>query len=474
MKPVVIGLVVFVCLAVFAGYWVASTDHPTTVKPTPLFTYRQSGSFGYVAELKNNTLYNTTYLTPGNGTLFTAITNWVNVSFTFHLTASRDVNATTVASVSVFLQTPDWSKPIGSETVRTTVRDGSSAILGAVWDLNVANVTSLASAIEKQTGYSPSSYSVVIAPAVRSSVGVGETATGISFLPSLTLNFTSAVITPSHLSSSGAGSFFAPGDPPALGKSDVSVVAFLLMFGAIGGAGAMGYLTYETRGDERPEVELASITRPYEEAIVDARAPPVAASVVPVRAWEDIVKAADTLGAPILRVARPPVGGPANPAVTSFYVVSGTTAFVFVHGSRGDPGSPPPADASATASGGIPPGRTTGAVREWQRRFPRIPGSDITSLDSFVQWTDRISERLRWFRPSSSLRQESEELLLRAIGLAQRGQFDAAWVVLGQLYARLGPWELPAKAPTAPTAAPPPKPARPAAPPPPKGKGPAS
>jgi len=444
MKAVVIGLVVFVLLAGFAGYWVAATDHPTSTPSTPLFAYSESGRFTYLAALKNNTLYNSTkYLTPGNGTLFTAITSWVNVSFDFRLSADRPVNASSVASVSVILQSPTWSKPLATETIRSSVHEGTFESLEAAYDVNVTNVTELAATIEKQTGYTPSSYSLAIDPAIRSSVGLGESATGITFLPGLTLNFSSDQIEPSHLSSALSGQFVPPGDPPA-GRPNVSVVAFLLLFGAVGGAGAMGYLTWATR-DERREPDLATITRPYSEAIVDARSPPSAASLVPVRTWEDVVKAADTLGVPILRVVRPPVEGPDDPGTTSFYVVSGTTAFVYVHGGRAN------APAAAATPGHLPapaapPKPLTAAVREWQARYPRIPGIDQANLETFVEWTDRISDRLRWFRPSSSLRQDSEELLLRAIGLAQRGSLDAAWVILGQLYVRLGPWETPAKA----------------------------
>jgi hypothetical protein len=451
MKAVVIGLVVFVALAAFAGYWVAATDHPTTTPVVPLFTYSQSGKFTYIAALENNSLYNSTkHLTPGNGTLFTSITSWVNVSFDFRITTDKDVNASSAATVSVFLQSPAWSKPISTETVHASEHDGSFESLSATYNVNVTNVTSLALTIEKETGYAPSAYSLVIAPTIRSSLGLGETATGVTFFPELTLNFTAGEIKPSPLSSTGSGQFVPPGDPPVPDKSDVSVVAFLLMFGAVGGAGAMGYLAYVTR-DERREPDLATITRPYTEAIVDARAPPSAVNLVPVRAWEDVVKAADTLGSPIIRVVRSTVGESDDAVSTSFYVVSGTTAFVFVHGSQTPPSaSPPPELTARPGASATSPKSLTAAVRDWHDRYPRIPGVDTLNLDSFVEWSDRISDRLRWFRPSSSLRQDSEELLLRAIGLAQRGRLDAAWVILGQLYSRLGPWDTPTKSGTPP------------------------
>ena len=445
---VVVGLVFFVVLALFAGYWLMSTDHATTVPPKPLFTYSQKGTFTYDAALKNNTLYNTTHLTTGNGTLFSSITEWVNVSFVYKLTANKGVNATSIASVAIFMQTPAWTKTLGSESARTSVADGTFATLGITYDLNVSNVTTLAAAIEKQTGYAPSSYQVIVAPSIRSSIGMNEEATGVAFDPSLTLSFNASQIIPQHLSSTSSGAFVPPGDPPTTGKSNVSVVAFLLLFAAVGGAAAMGYLAWATRG-ERSAPDFSAVTRPYEEAIVDARSPPTAQSLVPVRTWEDIVKAADTLGAPIVRVTRTGVSGPDSPAATSFYVLSGTTAFTFHHDPAGGPGSSAPPEALAPrASGPASPRSFTAAVRDWNARYPRIPGVDTSNLESFVEWSDRISDRLRWFRPSSSLRQDSEELLLRSIGLAQRGRLDAAWVILGQLYARLGPWDSPAKAGT--------------------------
>jgi uncharacterized protein DUF5305 len=448
MKAVAIGLVVFVLAAAFAGYWVLETDHPTKTVATPLFGYGESGTFTYLAHLKNNTLYNSSNLTPGNGTLFSAITDWVNVSFEFHLTANVPVNATCVASVAVILQSPAWSKPLFSETVSTTIVDGNSGSLSAVYDANVTNITSIASAIEKETGYVPSAYSVVISPTIRSSIGYGESSTGVSFFPSLTLNFTSNQIVPSHLTSSESGQVFPPNDPSPQGKTNVPIEAILLLLVALVGVGTTGYLTYESRGERRTP-DLATITRPYQEAIVDARSPPSVPNLVPVRAWEDIVKAADTLGSPIVRVVRPTISGSEPASMTSFYVVSGTTAFVFVHSS--DPSTAPPLPPLASASPpeeSALPRHPSSVVRDWQVRYPQIPGVDRSNLDSFVAWSDRISDRLRWFRPSSALRQESEELLLRAIGLAQRGHLEAAWVILGQLYARVGPWDTTGKLPS--------------------------
>ena len=450
MKPFAIALVFFVFLAAFAGYWVLATDHTTTKAPTPVFTYSETGTFSYVASLKNNTLYNSTNLTPGNGTLFSQITTWINLTFQFQLHSNRLINASSIVTLNVDLQSPAWSKPLGTATASTSVAQGNFATVGVSFDLNVTNVTELEGAIGKQTGYVPSSYEVVLAPSVRSSLGLNENATEATFAPTLTLNFTSSQIVPSRMTASGAGAFVPPGDPATTSPASPSVVAFLLLFGAIGGVGAMGYLLYDARGDPRPAPDLTAITRPYQEAIVEAKAPPTATTVVPVRAWEDIVKAADTLGAPILRVARPSVEGPNTAASTSFYVLSGTTAFVFAHGPGSPAGVPPPPPVVPKSDTAPPPKEVTPTVRAWQQKYPRIPGADPTNLDDFVAWSDRISDRLRWFRPTSQLRTDSEELLLRSIGLAQRGRLDAAWVILGQLYARLGPWETVGRPPAAP------------------------
>jgi hypothetical protein len=77
----------------------------------------------------------------------------------------------------------------------------------------------------------------------------------------------------------------------------------------------------------RRSPSLEEIVKPYREAIVATSTPP-AANRIDVHTWEDLTRASDTLGKPILRYT--PNGGSAG---RTFYVLDGATHYVFEFGS---------------------------------------------------------------------------------------------------------------------------------------------
>ena len=429
-----VGLVVLVFVAVFAGYWLFESSHSAATAPAPLLTYEQTGRYTYVAHLASNTLYNTTTLTQGNGTLFTSITEWVNVSFNYQLTTDRPANASSVLFLSEIVQTSAWSKSIGTAGTSGVLRSGAFEVLTSGVDLNISNITSLVSTIEKQTGYSPSYYTLVITPTVTSSVAVGSNATGVTFTAPLTFNFSSQQITPSHLSASERGEFTPPGTPSSSGGGGPGLAPYVLLFASAAGVVFLAVYLYLTPQPRR-QADLAALTRPYQEAIVDTPTPPPAEARVDVPTWTDLVKVADTLGCPILRVAssagKSPSGG------SQFYVLSGTQAYVFVPGAKASTAGPVSRAANGPATGP----RAPPPVPARPRTTPSPPVARAWSLESFVQSAVLVDRSLRTMPEASGRVDESRRQLLRAIEMARRGQLDAAWVTLEAVRSRVGPWD---------------------------------
>ncbi len=433
MKVWTILIVVCAFGAAFSGYWTVASAHPSASTPSTLYNYLEDSQYSYLATLSPNSLYNTTTLTPGNGTLFTAITRWVNLTFDFALVSTAVVNVSTTGSFQVAITTSAWTKPIETVPLRAGVTDGTVESLVAAYALNVSTIGSIVRSIDLQTGFSPGYYSVVLTTSLASVVTDGRSVTHVATAPFLSLNFTAGQIRPSSFHTSSIGSV-ASSDPvvtPSLTAPALLPVGILIAcLAGIVVAGWFLYLGYDGRIDDLP-----ALMAPYQEAIVDVRGPPVASSTIPVKSWDDIVKVADTIGLPILRTVRMPIDGDASPT-TVFYVVSAGTAYVFVHNPDDPtptlpPGSVVPSGAAASA---------TPQVTAWKEAYPRIPGADLGSLDSFVDWSDRLNRRIASFRPQSPVRVDAETLVLKAVGLARRGELDAAWTVLAQAYSRLGPW----------------------------------
>ena len=81
-----------------------------------------------------------------------------------------------------------------------------------------------------------------------------------------------------------------------------------------------------SKGRSPASSTLEDMVKPYREAIVGTTTPP-AAPRVEVRSWEDLTRASDTLGKPILRYT--PDGARAG---HTFYVLDGPTSYVFEYG----------------------------------------------------------------------------------------------------------------------------------------------
>jgi hypothetical protein len=154
--------------------------------------------------------------------------------------------------------------------------------------------------------------------------------------------------------------------------------------------------------------------------------------VIVVNGWEDIVKVADMLGRPILRVVPP--GKPHASGPVSFYVLMGTIAYRF---------SPDglPREPSATVRGAMSSTARRTSRRSARRSNPgevaAVPGRGFPSLLDVVAWTGRISQIVKAM-PPSVYRDQALERILQVIELAKSGELLAAWIALGQLNAMLG------------------------------------
>jgi hypothetical protein len=461
-----VGIVVLLLVAGVAAYWALEPQRTASSPSAPtLFSYEQTGAYTYVAHLRNNTLYGSTNLTPGNGTLFTAITTWVNLTFVYRLAAATRFDALSEVHLAVVLQSPEWSKVLEDQEANVSVSGGPSVSATLSVDLNVSNVTSLASEIGKQTDYQPSSYQVALEPTINTIVQYANLSEGASLAPTLLLNFSSAEIVASHLFVNQPGNFLGAADPP--GPSDRGLLPFLVLAVAAVGALFLGLLAY---GGARPRdgPDLATLTRPYAEAIVETPSAPPAGPTVPVRTWEDLVKVADTLGCPILRTV-PPGSAASSAAPVHFYVLADPVTYTYVHApggtnAAGRPAGPvtygvrspvrvpaagiPPAARLPSISSSVRPPSPAGRVAS--RAAAAVPPPTLAAptkaslpapvpwdLSAFLARADQVRAAARALPPSTAsalaIEEAPDAMLARAVLLARQGQLPAARAILRRL-----------------------------------------
>jgi Family of unknown function (DUF5305) len=430
MKAMVVVLALLIGVAAVAGfwwYWAQSTTKDPA--PTPAFAFSQVGAYSYVAHLTNNSLYTVNNLTDPGTTLFYEITSSLELSFLYQLTVDRPVDIATTASLTFTLATAAWSKPLGEEAGSAEVAGATGASVVVNYHVNVTGIVALASAIQNETGYQPDSYALLVVPQVTSTVRTSTSEAALDFSPALTLNFTGQKIVPSGLSTTERGTYAPPVvSHPARSFWQVTTWPIGLLVVALVGAGTAGYWVARSSLGGRPR-DVEEEARLYEEGIAHTKSLPPTGPRVQVQGWADLIKVADTIGRPILRVDADPAKGTGG-AGPLFYVLADATTYVL---------EVPRSPTSAEPVGGAADRQGRSPTRSKKRRLrPRASIASLAALRAYVPAAVRVWGQVAALEAGSEAQVDSEESLRRSIELARRGRFSRAWVLLDRAAASAG------------------------------------
>jgi len=353
LAPVLV--VAFLLLTAWAGYnvsrAVAASQAPGPGGPT--VEYGGSGSYGYVASMVPNTLFNSTTVSGDNVTLFVAITNWVNVSFADTVALGPAAAAALNDQFAVSLSTSAWSRALVATDHDNASANTTNLTVTDRYDLNVSRIEGLTSSIDAQLNYSATAFTVSFVASVTGSVAVGLRAAPVVLDSWLNLTFRGPLIVPSGAPATVHGSVTGADGPSSPGVGGALAVAWLELAASAAALLFSVWLFWSARraAGPAPLPDLDRLIEPYEEVIARTTKVPDGVKVLPVDRWEDLVKVADTLGRPILR----PLLSPDDLQGTDFYVFDGTLAYLYRH-PRPDEGGPSAAGAgAATAQAGPKP-----------------------------------------------------------------------------------------------------------------------
>jgi len=105
-------LSILLIISVYSTYGAyAAYEQPiTTEESVPVVEYTHTGTFNYVVHLKNNTVYNTNILYPGQGNIFKKITDHINASLAYRFSCSQVADIDGSYKITAMIQTDMWSK----------------------------------------------------------------------------------------------------------------------------------------------------------------------------------------------------------------------------------------------------------------------------------------------------------------------------------------------------------------------------
>ena len=289
----------------------------------PAATFWQNDSYGYVATLAPNVVYNTTTISNLTDPLYLPITQSVDFTLYYSLATDRPARLALGGGLTVIASGTTWAMTISQQTIPTTSAEGVLLQGRVDYTLNVTSVVRLISEAQNETGTFGAPSSLAIEPTLTGSVTVNNVTQPLAFRPALDLAVSSSSISLGPLATGVRG---AIGDPHPLGAgvSGSLLVGLSLLAGLSVATVLVGRVWARQRVPDR-EARFERRVRAYSEGVVDTLNVPSYTELVAVRDWVDLVKVADTIGRPILRYRG---RGPAE-LPPLFFVKDGSTCYAY-------------------------------------------------------------------------------------------------------------------------------------------------
>jgi len=304
-----------------------------------LCTYEQIGTYDYTAKLKPNVIYNQTTLKPGQGILYTRITEYINTTFsyTFELSGlDSPANITIEYSINAYLESPQWSKQFKIVPSSTLNSIGTTAELSSNYLINVTAFKEMFSAIQSETGTYRAQYNLTITPEIHTFASTDVGTIDNNFTPTLKVIFNPGspggdTITIEGLNQTSPGAITKTQkiyQPWVMNQRYTSYAFSAITFSALA---YTTWLFIKTRppklGEKKKTIE--EIIEPFEEIIVEiAEEPSHEGQKVTMKTLEDLVKLADGLGKPVFHSERAPSSPDKEPTHT-FYVLDGLVQYEY-------------------------------------------------------------------------------------------------------------------------------------------------
>ena len=322
-------LICLIALFVFSTY----TTYAAFQKEEPIVkekvitvcNYEHTGNFNYVVYLKNNSLYGSATIGPGD-IIFKNITDHIDASFSYRFSSDRKAKVRGDYELSATVKTDLWSKNF----VIIPKTDFNSSSFRINFPLNISRFDSVVNQIDKELAVRSKKPELIMRCTVHT---VAETDAGTIdefFAHSLVVPLRESVINiNSNLSASKPGSIkrtekVVLPPPPAAAEKKQKSLASTIAIGFVFIAFAL-LTESEQRKIDRTEKIVKGIKKKYSDWIVDSDEAPSAEKIIPLNSIEDLMKVAEDLGKPVIHTSI-------REGEHLYFVFDGSTQYKYVLG----------------------------------------------------------------------------------------------------------------------------------------------
>ena len=306
-------LIIFACSTVISALSIYYAHQlPTYETQTEtLYTYQHTGTYDYVAELKPNIIYgNKTTLTPGEGTLYTAIVDHVNITFTYVFDSNpKPENITLEHQIMIQLESPGkWIKTLSDAEAQETLKLTSS--LNFTMQVNCTRVKELVDSIDKETGARSATYNLNVKPKIHVVANVTTQTIDETFTPELTVAFKTEAekgnyIAIENLQQIKPGKITETKQIPLPWIQNQRAFTYMATASTTAALAISAFLYVRYKPPAPPTKRIEKLTAPYKELIAKTtQKPPETKTTIEMETLEDLAKIAEILARPILHTTE--------------------------------------------------------------------------------------------------------------------------------------------------------------------------
>jgi low affinity Fe/Cu permease len=328
-------LIIFACSTAISALSIYYTHQLPTHenRTTTLCTYQHTGAYQYVAKLKPNIIYNKTTLSPGEGTLYTAIVEYVNLTFTYTFKSNPNPkNIQVDHQTTIQVESPErWMRTLTDIEAQEILQLNGN--LNFSLQINCTKVKQFVEAIDKEIyGTTRSTaYNINIKPEIHLTANITAQKIDETFTPELTVAFKTEAEKGSYIAIENLNQTKQDAItkteqitlPQTQNQKAASYIATATTAAALT-ISAFLYMRYKppTPPTKTSEKIIKKLTAPYNELIAKTtQKPPETKITIETESLEDLAKIAEILARPILHTTET--------EEHTFYIIDNNTKYQY-------------------------------------------------------------------------------------------------------------------------------------------------
>jgi hypothetical protein len=333
-----ISLIIFAILTATSAFALYHAHQLPTYETqiNTLCSYQHTATYNYVAKLKPNLIYNKTTLNPGEGTLYTAIVEYINLTFNYAFTCNPQPENTAINhQIEIQIESPGkWLRTLQPAEAQEILKITGN--LNWTMQVNSTKIRQFVEAIDKEIygATRSTTYNINIKPKIHAEANITTQNTikkvDETFTPQLTIAFKTDTekgnyIAIENLNQTKPGKITETQQvpiPQVQTQRTASLTATAITASALTASAILYMFKPPTPPEKAAEKRLKKLIDPYKELIAKTtQKPPETENTIEIETLEDLAKIAEILARPILHTTEA--------QEHTFYIIDNNTKYQY-------------------------------------------------------------------------------------------------------------------------------------------------